>query len=246
MLERSGPLIDIEAISRLVDGGSFLLGVDFDGTLAPLVKHPDLAVPDPRGVELLSAIATASADIDVAIVSGRALDDLRRRLGDIPGAVYVGEHGSDVGEDVEQSDALRAAKDFVEGLARGMPQATVEHKRRSVTFHTRNLSETEAETAGKAIRDWSREHDDLTLLEGKAVFEFTTATRTKGDAIKELAAGRPILYIGDDTTDETVFESLGRHDVGVKVGPGPTAASHRVEDVDGVVRILEEIALASG
>jgi trehalose-6-phosphatase len=72
-----------------------------------------------------------------------------------------------------------------------------------------------------------------------------TAARTKGDAILELAGGRPALYIGDDTTDETVFAVLGPLDVGIKVGEGETEAPYRVEDVDGVVTILEKIALAS-
>ena len=220
------------------------MGVDFDGTLAPLVKHPDLAVPDRRGVELLTTIASLSDDIEVAIVSGRSLTDLRRRLGKIPGAVYIGEHGNDIGDESPRGDELQEAESFVAGLARDMPAASVEHKRQSVTFHTRNLSEAEAESAAAAIREWCEDKTGITLLEGKAVFELTTATRTKGDAIRDLAAGRPIIYIGDDTPDETVFEVLGRDDVGVKVGSGPTSASHRVEDVAGVVGILEEIALA--
>ena len=54
-----------------------------------------------------------------------------------------------------------------------------------------------------------------------------------------------MIYIGDDTTDETVFDVLGPDDVGVKVGPGPTAAAYRVDDVSGVVEVLRALALAS-
>ncbi|MGH3649194.1 MAG: trehalose-phosphatase, partial [Acidimicrobiia bacterium] len=67
-----------------------------------------------------------------------------------------------------------------------------------------------------------------------------------GDAVRDLAnRGAAVLYIGDDITDETVFEVLGDADVGIKVGSGPTAAKFRVESVSDVVAILEMIDLAS-
>jgi trehalose-phosphatase len=97
----------------------------------------------------------------------------------------------------------------------------------------------------ETIKAWVERHPEVGVIEGKKVVELTTAARTKGDAILELAGGRPALYIGDDTTDETVFAVLGPLDVGIKVGEGETEAPYRVEDVDGVVTILEKIALAS-
>lgn len=222
-----------------------LLGVDFDGTLAPIVEHPDLAVPDPRALELLGRIAEHRA-VRVAIVSGRGLADLKTRLGDVPGAVYVGEHGNDVeGEEIEPSPALIEARSLVDSLKARFPEATVEKKQHSVTFHTRSLGRADAEAARRDIREWMRGREDIDLLEGKEVYELTTATGNKGDAIKELAGDSPIIYVGDDITDETVFEVLGPGDVGIKVGDGPTAATHRVEDIDGVVTILDQILLAS-
>lgn len=222
-----------------------LLGVDFDGTLAPIVEHPDLAVPDPRALALLGRIAERPA-VQVAIVSGRGLSDLKKRLGDVPGAIFVGEHGNDVeGERIEPSPALIEARSLVESLKTRFPEATVEKKQHSVTFHTRSLGRAEAEAAHRDIREWMSGREDIELLEGKEVYELTTATGNKGDVIRELAGDSPIIYLGDDTTDETVFEVLAPDDVGIKVGDGPTAASHRVEDIDGVVTILDQILLAS-
>lgn len=245
MSERPGPLSLQDAVDRVVASGSFLLGVDFDGTLAPIVDRPDMAVPSPDAVEALRRLA-ASQGVDVAVVSGRSLDDLKDRLGDISDATYVGEHGNDMGEDFQESETLHEARKLMDRLQDEMPDATVEHKRRSVTFHTRNLSRGKAREAREAIREWAQGRDGITLLEGKEVYELTTATGTKGDIIVQLAAGRPVIYIGDDTTDESVFEALGDEDIGIKVGDGVTAAAHRVEDVTEVVRILEGIALASG
>lgn len=233
------------AVDRLLAHDEVLVGVDFDGTLAPIVDHPDDARPDPEALALIRELA-AKPGFDVAIVSGRSLDDLRARLGEIPGATFVGEHGNDVeGVAVEPSQELGAARELVDELHGRFPEAVVEKKQRSVTFHTRNLARGDAEEAGQAIRHWIADQGDIELLEGKEVFELTTATRSKGDAIKELAGRRPVIYLGDDTTDETVFELLGGDDVGVKVGDGPTSASHRVQDIAGVVTILSQIVLAS-
>ena len=228
------------SVADLVGRGNVLIGVDFDGVLAPLVEHPDLAVPDPRAVSHLRRLAVRD-NIEVAVISGRSLADLRERLGEIPGAVLVGEHGNDTGEEPPIPETIQLARRFVETL-RGNREITIEIKPRSVTFHTRNLTEDNAQESLDRIRAWAGQHSDVNLLEGKQVVELTVASRTKGDAIMELARNRDgIIYIGDDLTDETVFAVLGPQDIGVKVGPGPTAARFRVNDVDAVVELLEGI-----
>lgn len=244
MLERSGSLTLQEAIDRLMSRDRVLVGVDFDGTLAPIVDHPDDAVPDQRAVELLTDLAQRP-DVEVAVVSGRARDDLRLRLGNVPGATLVGEHGNDIGSESLEDPLIAEAAVMIDGLAEDLG-ATVERKQRSVTFHYRNLPEEEARKALERIRAWAQAREEVKVLDGKQVIELSTATRNKGDAIRDLAGPAKIIYIGDDTTDESVFEVLGPDDIGVKVGDGPTAATHWVEDIDGVVTILTQIALASG
>lgn len=231
-------------LDRVLGSGGFLLGLDFDGTLAPLVKHPDLAVPDPRAVDLIAELA-ARYTIEVAVISGRARSDLKARLGEVAGVVLVGEHGNDIGGTTAPNKAVSQAEAFIWQLADEAGGATVEVKPSSVTFHYRHLEDEQAGPFLDRIREWASSREEIRLLEGKKVIELTTATSDKGDAIKQLAGDRPIVYLGDDVTDETVFEVLSPGDVGIKVGEGPTSASHRVEDVDEVVRILEKIALAS-
>lgn len=233
-----------EAIGQLLSRSRVLVGIDFDGTLAPIVDHPDDAVPDQRALQVLKDLA-ARPDVEVAVVSGRALDDLRLRLGDVPKATFVGEHGNDIGSDSTEDPLIAEAAEMINELADHLG-ATVERKHKSVTFHYRNLPEAEAEAALERIRAWADDQDEVKVLDGKKVIELTTASKNKGDAIRDLAGTAGIIYIGDDTTDETVFEVLGPEDIGVKVGDGPTAAAYRVQDIDGVVRILTQIALASG
>lgn len=244
MPERPGRVSLEEAVDRVVSAGEFLLGVDFDGTLAPIVDHPDMATPDPRAIEVLKAMATRDG-VEVAVVSGRALADLQQRLGDVPGAMLVGEHGNDIGAETSEDPLIGEAAAMIRELSEEAGGVTVESKPHSVTFHYRSLDEDEAESYLDRIRAWADQHKDVSVMEGKKVIELSTATHNKGDAIRDLAGGRPVIYIGDDTTDETVFETLGANDLGVKVGDGPSAAGYRVKDVDEVVTILEKIDLAS-
>jgi trehalose 6-phosphate phosphatase len=232
------------AIDRIASRGGFILGIDFDGTLAPIVDHPDLATPDERALEVLGSLATRDG-VEVAVVTGRALDDLRDRLGHLAGATLVGEHGNDVGDDTLDDPLIAEATDMIRALSEEAGGVAVESKPKSVTFHYRNLEDDVAEGYLSRIRDWAGRHHELSVMEGKKVIELSTSTRTKGDAMAELAGDRPVIYIGDDTTDETVFEMLGTDDIGVKVGDGPTSARFRVKDVAEVVAILETIDLAS-
>lgn len=216
-----------------------LVGTDFDGVVAPLVQTPDESVPDPRAMALLAGLG-GRRGVQVAVVSGRARDDLGVRLGELPGAILVGEHGNDMGQVVEIPQVLGEARRFIHELHGNMPEATVEDKRMSVTFHTRNLDNRRSAAASSAIRDWVGGRRGIALLEGKEVCELTVATRTKGDAMRDLAKDVDgVAYLGDDLTDETVFEWLRPTDVGIKVGPGETAAEYRVGDVSGVVEVLE-------
>jgi len=234
-----------EAIAELMKRDQVLIGVDFDGTLAPLVAHPANAMPDPGTIEALSELVGLEG-VSVVVISGRARDDLAARVGVLPGAILIGEHGNDVGQPVETPEVLEDARSFISLLQHRFPSATVEYKPRSVAFHTRSLDGAAKTETRKTVLTWATARPELTLLEGKEVIELTVALRTKGDAIAELAIGTDgTLYIGDDATDETVFRALGPDDLTVKVGEGRTAARYRVAAVPEVVEVLRRAALAS-
>ena len=234
-----------EAVRRLMARDSVLVAVDFDGTLAPIVDHPDHAAPDQRAMSALASIA-ARRGVEVAIVSGRSTLDLERKLGGSTGFTLVGEHGNDLGAEVTAHPLVAKAQAMVGALAEPMEGAMVEHKPSSVTLHYRNVEPGLVPELLGRVKDWAAGHQELSLLEGKDVIELSAGTRTKGDAVRDLAnQGAGVIYIGDDITDETVFEVLGDADVAIKVGSGPTAAKFRVESVSDVVAILEMIALAS-
>ncbi|MGA0830100.1 MAG: trehalose-phosphatase, partial [Nitriliruptoraceae bacterium] len=81
---------DLAARLLAAGGGSGpLLLLDHDGTLSPIAPTPDAAdLPAPTR----AALADVAVLTDVAVVSGRGLDDLVARLGDLP-LTLVAEHG---------------------------------------------------------------------------------------------------------------------------------------------------------
>ncbi len=66
--------------------------LDFDGTLADMVSDPADAVITEGVAAVLTRLA---ADVPVAVISGRDLDDVRSRVG-VPGLWYVGGHGAHI------------------------------------------------------------------------------------------------------------------------------------------------------
>ncbi|MGH8912876.1 MAG: trehalose-phosphatase [Acidimicrobiia bacterium] len=221
---------------------ALLVACDFDGTLAPIVDDPDDAVALPRSVHALHRLAGLPRTW-VAIVSGRRRIELVERFGD-DDFTLVGEHGSDWGEAAPtDSPAMARARRQVEQAVVATAGSTFEHKARSVTFHFRNAPE--PGPALDRLRDWVAGESELHLLEGKSVLEFSVAETHKGHAISTLRHRLGIdavIFIGDDTTDESVFEALEPADLGVKVGPGATAASRRLADPADVTALLEHIA----
>src|SRR6476659_8594643 len=80
----------VEAIAR--QGARLAVFLDYDGTLTPIVSHPEDAWLSESMRQTLRSLA---ARVPVAILSGRDLDDVRRRV-DLDGIVYAGSHGFDI------------------------------------------------------------------------------------------------------------------------------------------------------
>lgn len=87
---------------------------------------------------------------------------------------------------------------------------------------------------------------DLGIYSGHKIIEVKPRSINKGTACLELLAMNPadfILAIGDDYTDEAMFESLPEEAYTVKVGLGKTYAAHQIKSVDQVLSLLQKIGL---
>ena len=85
----------VAALETFVTHESLLIGLDFDGVLAPLVADPNSSRILPEARRPLSTLAGLPG-IRLALVSGRALADLRRVASPPPGVLLAGSHGAEI------------------------------------------------------------------------------------------------------------------------------------------------------
>ena len=243
-----------QAITAFAARRRVLLGVDYDGTLAPFVVNPMDAVAAPGGLEALRA-ASRLDGVSVVILSGRDLATLRQLTGvaeDEP-IVLVGSHGaqSSLAGDLDgalldqaQEETLTSLREGLEQVARDHDGPRVEHKPAGVVLHTREVPEPVATEAATAAHEVAARHTGVHVTPGKDVVEISVLEATKGTALTSLATSLQVdavAYLGDDVTDERGFAVLAPHrgDLGIKVGEGETLAAWRVPGIPEVVEVLE-------
>jgi trehalose 6-phosphate phosphatase len=257
----------IEAVQQ---ASAVLLYLDYDGTLVPLRRDPSHCAIAPQLATVLRRLSErqASPALDLAVISGRSLADLRAQLG--PGLEHLalaGNHGLEIASGGTSWCDPRALAlvPQLDGVAERLrdqliswPGARLEHKGLSLSLHSRGLSALQRQGLIHHLQPLLAQihrEGQFVLRRGRMVLEVRPAIlHTKADAVQwlEAAARRrgvwsaadpaePLrLYVGDDDTDEDVFR-LWPGVVGVRVGPGAphTAASYRLSGPAGVARWLE-------
>lgn len=128
------------------------------------------------------------------------------------------------------------------------PGTFIEEKNYSLAWHYRNadpeLGEIRANELATVVKELSS-NKDLGVLDGNKVLEIKSGAVNKGKAVSKEIFNKDydfIFAIGDDWTDEYMFEELPASAYTVKVGLQKTAARLYVEDTDHVRQLLQEFA----
>lgn len=222
-----------------------LLGFDVDGVLAPLVGHASDARLS-AGVH--ASLERLAEQTTVAILSGRSLGDLER-LFEFPAGVHViGSHGLEVrGDDgVTLGADEQYTFDQLEVLGRKTVEAAgdgawLEYKPASVVVHTRAADPSLAATATEAVSRLAALIDGAQVKPGHHVVELLARSASKGESFLALAhrlSRSPLVFFGDDVTDEDAFALMSEDDISVRVGGGSTVARYRLGGPDDVTVLL--------
>jgi trehalose 6-phosphate synthase/phosphatase len=229
--------------------------LDYDGTLVPLARSPELAAPDEELLLLLERLA-ASPGIQTDIVSGRSHETLAQWFGNLPVSLWA-EHGfwhrSRPGEAWQAAIALapdwmERVRPILEQFAISTPGSQVEVKSASIAWHYRGASREFGARQAHELRMLLGDllsNQPLEVLEGKKVIEIRWRGVGKGQVAQRVQAetrpGTVIVAIGDDRTDEELFRALPPSSLTVAVGRTWTSAKFRLEDHRAVRRILRSL-----
>jgi trehalose-phosphatase len=256
------------AVSRRVRERPLVLLSDFDGTLSPLVPEPAEAFIEPTAQEGLAALA-ATPQVTLGIVSGRQIDDVRRRV-PVPVTYVTGLHGFEIEgpDETFRHPALDAAPPIIQHVRdRALPALAwcrgllLEDKTFALVCDVRLAVPDDAARAVEQFRALARpevERGQLRLRVWAHSAELLPPVDWhKGRAVqwirqRVVAAAAPqppaIVYIGDDRTDADAFAALGPGDlaIGVGVRPAVRGLRHRLEGPLAVGRFLTHLAALRG
>ena len=233
-----------------------LLFLDYDGTLAAFHNDPQKASPDEELFSLLDSLHKQKGT-DLFLISGRDKDTFTKWF--LPkGYNMIVEHGvwiSRGGEDFKllenvKNDWMEKIRPVLESFVDRTPGSFIEDKNYSLAWHYRktdpdfgNLRANElCEVLTSLIGT-----DDLSVLNGNKVMEVKSSNVNKGRASMRMLGEEEynfVFAIGDDWTDEFMFQELPESTVTVKVGRQKTAAKYFVENTQKVRELLKSFVKA--
>lgn len=246
----------------LHESTGLVVGIDFDGTLTPIVDDhsaPVITAPSREAVQKL----VGDPQVVVAVVSGRSLDDLVERVG-VDDVVYAGNHGLEFAQGGFAAVHPEAAANrsriqrLVEKLRprlHDVSDCTVENKGVTATVHYRRVPDETVDAVVSTVEAVVSAADvDVRVVAGKQALEVRPAVDwDKGAAIRLLTDASPPgwrpVYVGDDATDEDAFEAVEPDGAGIRVGPGAaqgTSATYRLPAREGVPAMLSWMAESMG
>jgi trehalose 6-phosphate phosphatase len=206
-------------LPRPEDLATIALLLDVDGTIL------DTAIT-PGGVVVPSSLRSSLGELHaksagaLAFVSGRMIRNLDALFAPLR-LPAIGGHGAEMRLSSDDATRTRQAvtigrplRDLIASAVTFDPRVILEDKGSSLAVHYRlapHLEQTlKAKIAAIITRTAAR---DLEVMHGNAVIEVKPTGFSKGEAVRDMMKNPPFahrkpVFVGDDTTDESVFRVL--------------------------------------
>ncbi len=241
-----------EMIKKYDAAKNVLFLLDYDGTLMPIAKRPELAAPDNKLIQLLKNLSDRKGNT-VVIVSGRDKKIMEHWLGSL-NLYLVAEHGALIKRKTGwekssnlsgkwKSVVLPVLEKYVDRTAGSF----VEEKDFSLAWHYKNASQDMANLRAANMKSelFHIVNDfGLTILSGNKVIEIKNKFINKGTAaltfIKEKKWDM-IIAAGDDVTDEDLFNVLPYSAYSIRIGFSSSKANYNLGSCKEFRTVLKEI-----
>lgn len=231
-----------------------LLFLDYDGTLMGFHKDPQKASPDEELYALLDTL-NKQENTTLFLISGRDKQTFSKWFLHKKYNMIV-EHGVWISRNGEEFKLLEKVKGqwmekirpVLESFVDRTPGSFIEEKNYSMAWHYRNTDPdfgqkraTELNTVLTSLIG----NDDISVLNGNKVMEVKSSNVNKGRASVRMLGESDydfVFAIGDDWTDEFMFQELPQSAITVKVGIQKTQAKYHVESTKRVRELLKQFA----
>jgi trehalose 6-phosphate synthase/phosphatase len=228
-----------------------LLLLDYDGSLVPFRENYGDAKPPQK---LLNLLQSLSAQNDVVLISGRQATDLKPWFKSL-NIHLVAEHGALIKKaDSKSWQTLvrgetkwkREVQPILEKYAALTPGARVEVKPHSLVWHYRAsppyYAQKYAVTIRRVLRPIIKTYG-VQIFQGNKILEVKDPRINKGAAAERWLKGNYdfILAIGDDFTDEELFQVLPFEAYSIKIGRGRSYARFRLSGSPEAQKLLKKL-----
>ncbi|RMF91978.1 MAG: trehalose-phosphatase [Candidatus Schekmanbacteria bacterium] len=251
----------LDEIKRKMKKKNIFLFLDYDGTLSPIVDSPDKAILPNETKETIQKLSNLK-DFGIAIISGRAINDIKKRVG-IKKIIYAGNHGFEIAG-IKKKPKIGGLEKFKKTLKKikktlnekvgKIEGVIIECKGISLTFHYRMVNDKDVRYAKKIFKKIVNKYvdnEEVRLKGGKKVIEIRPPVDwDKGKAVlfilnaienKFKRKFYPI-YIGDDKTDEDAFKVLNKKGLCIRIGRSKkTFANYYLKNTAETVKFLERL-----
>ncbi|WP_299526682.1 bifunctional alpha,alpha-trehalose-phosphate synthase (UDP-forming)/trehalose-phosphatase [Winogradskyella sp.] len=227
-----------------------LVLLDYDGTLVGFKDNPQDAQPDEALFKLLDQLQEQST---LVLISGRDKDTFQRWFGHKPYNL-VTDHGVWLYEKKEwvqlerlKTDWMQSIRPILETFRDSTPSTFIETKNYSLAWHYRTADPELAKIRTMELNTVLTSmvaNNGLSILQGNKVIEIKSSNVNKGRVVSRLLTQNDydfIMVLGDDWTDEYMFEEAPESAYTIKVGFTKTKAKYQIKDPNQVRQLLQKL-----
>ncbi|MCO4822428.1 MAG: bifunctional alpha,alpha-trehalose-phosphate synthase (UDP-forming)/trehalose-phosphatase [Flavobacteriaceae bacterium] len=229
-----------------------LLLLDYDGTLVGFKDNPQDAEPDEELYHLLDTLQEKE-DTTLVLISGRDKETFQKWFGHkhytliTDHGVWLYQNNEWIALERPKTDWMQSIRPIMETFVDRTPGTFIETKKYSLAWHYRMTDPELAKIRTielNTVLTSMVENNDLSILKGNKVIEIKSSNVNKGRAVSRLIMQQDydfITVIGDDWTDEYMFEEAPDWAYTIKVGFNKTKAMYQIKDPEQVRQLLYKL-----